>query len=104
MAKNHLDQYLQLLLHTKSQPEYDGIGSRSSKTTKKSKTKRHRIAREFATKIFSSLLNSFHDFKHFCERNKSAADCMILDRQDLILASAIKSYTVKLEKTDLLFP
>ena len=104
MAKNHLDQYLQLLLHTNSHPEHYGIGSRRSKSAKKSKTPKQRIAREFATKIFTNLLDSFHEFKKFCEGNKSATDCLILDRDDLILANAIKSYAVTLKKTDIFSP
>ena len=104
MAKNHLDQYLQLLLHTNSHLDHDGIGFRRSKSANKSKTPRQKIAREFATKIFANLLSSFHDFKRFCEENESAADCLILDRDDLILANAIKSYSVTLNKADTFSP
>ena len=123
-AKNHLSQYLNLLVNKQdqkkktSQPKIDDfddaapnlIGIRKRKksanlnwSTSQSggsidKTK---IPQEVAQNFIENMMHTFHNFKDYCADNIYASECTLLDDNDAILANAIKDYDKAFMKDDI---
>ena len=94
-AKNHLDNYMNLLLRDPNRNEFEMpslIGNRQSKDLI-SKKDAHKIPQEVAFHFFENLIQSFHDFKDYCSENDSS-ECAILetDNDKFILAKALNDY------------
>ena len=94
-AKNHLDNYMNLLLRDPNRNEFEMpslIGNRQSKDPIKKKDA-HKIPQEVAFHFFENLIQSFHDFKDYCSENDSS-ECAILetDNDKYILAKALNDY------------
>ena len=96
LAKNHMDQYLDILLKNPhndlSKENSNLIGSRvkslqKMKVAKKATT----VPQQFALKFFQTLMTSFRNYKEFCKNNFSE-ECAIFDQDDAILANALKDY------------
>ena len=103
LAKNHLDQYVNLLLkkpksYINLNENINLVGNRKSKNgrniLKKDKTL---VTGEFAMRFFQSLLGSFHDFQNYCE-NKFTKECLMFEDDNAILAKALKDYDLILNK------
>ena len=103
LAKNHLDQYVNLLLkkpksYINLNENINLVGNRKSKNgrniLKKDKTL---VTGEFAMRFFQSLLGSFHDFQNYCE-NKFIKECQMFEDDNAILAKALKDYDLILNK------
>ena len=96
LAKNHMDQYLDILLkNSPSDSPKDNsnlIGSRSKslqnmKVAKKGTT----VPQQFALNFFQTLITSFRNYKKFC-KNDFTPECAIFDQDDAVLANALKDY------------
>ena len=103
LAKNHLDQYVNLLLkkpksYINLNENINLVGNRKSKNgrniLKKDKTL---VTGEFAMRFFQSLLGSFHDFQNYCE-NKFTKECLMFEDDNAILAKALKDYDLILNE------
>ena len=94
-AKNHLDQYLNLLLKKKPKINEDVptlIGRRKSNK----KPKNSKIPHEVTLRFFENMIQGFNNFKNYCSE-KNSYECSILDEDDAILAKALKEYDNKLK-------
>ena len=103
LAKNHLDQYVDLLLK-KPKPKINLneninlVGNRKLKNGRNVfKKDKSLVTGEFAMRFFQSLLGSFHDFQNYCE-NKFTKECEMFDDDNAILAKALKDYDLILNK------
>ena len=94
-AKNHLDQYLNLLLKKKPKINENAptlIGQRKSKK----KPKNSKIPQEVALRFFENIIQGFNNFKNYCS-DANTYECSILDEDEAILAKALKEYDNKLK-------
>ena len=114
LAKNHMDQYLNLLMKKVQNPtiriDANVVGHRKSRHGgggQKNNFTKMEIAQEFAIQFFETLMDSFHNFKHYCQTVKSSeeqeSECDIIlnsEADDAILASALKEYDFKLQNVN----
>ena len=106
LAKNHMDQYLNLLMKKVQNPtviDANVVGHRKSSRQKfrENEFTKMEVAQEYAIQFFQTLMDSFHNFKHHCQTVSSTeeSECDILNSEadDAILASALKEYDYKLQ-------
>ena len=106
-----MDQYLNLLMKKVQNPtviDANVVGHRKSRHGgggQKNNFTKMEIAQEFAIQFFETLMDSFHNFKHYCQTVKSSeqeSECDILNSEadDAILASALKEYAFKLQNVN----
>ena len=109
LAKNHMDQYLNLLMKKVQNPtviDANVVGHRKSSRQKfrENEFTKMEVAQEYAIQFFQTLMDSFHNFKHYCQTvpltTEESAECDIIlnsETEDAILASAFKEYDYKLQ-------
>ena len=109
LAKNHMDQYLNLLMRKVQNPtviDANVVGHRKSSRQKfrENEFTKMEVAQEYAIQFFQTLMDSFHNFKHYCQTvpltTEESAECDIIinsETEDAVLASAFKEYDYKLQ-------